>query len=177
MRLFITKVYIIFLIMLVLPAGCKHREEGKMEHKSNDNRSEMGFAATTEGSKFVAAVKFRRSRVELFRAPGFEKEQNLDAFPSITWWWYEVDLEPEAVIMGSWEIDRIVTLKCCHHVATSTDASWVGIIVRDNSGQVKWLKEYILREGQVFDPDTDALLGTEQGIKDIIEIDCKLHDW
>lgn len=174
-RLWIGKGYIFVLSCLILGTASAWGGEVKMEHDKNIPQYEIDFAAGTEGTKFLAAVKFRRTRVELVRAPGFEKEQNLNIFPNITWWWYEVDFEPVTLILGEWKMGRMLTVKCRHYLATAVDDSWVGIIVRDKNMKEKWLKDYILRAGRIIDPQTGRVLGEVKALESLIDTYCKTN--
>jgi hypothetical protein len=137
----------------------------------NDSKNFMEFTGSRKGTSFVAAVKFERQRVELIKAPGFEKNENLNSMPSITWWWYEVDMLPKTILLGSWDLKKMITLKCRHYLATREDTSWIGIIVRDSNGEEKWQEDYLLREGKVVDPRTKRILGNEneEDVNDVIK--------
>jgi hypothetical protein len=154
--------------ILVFAAGCAPAKERAMQFDRSARHAGIDFAAGPDGTRFVAAVRFRRSRVELVKAPGWEKQHNLGISPAITWWWYEVDMAPEAVLDGTWEAARAIMLKCRHYLATSSDTAWVGVIVRDEHGKELWLKDFALREGHVVDSLRNEVMGDEAEVMDVI---------
>src|ERR1035441_3697196 len=153
---------------MALAMACKEVQVSRMQPTSNNRFLKLDFAAGPEDTEFLAAVKFRRSRAELVRSPGFEKEKDLNRAPNITWWWYEVDLVPESVVNGNWSLAEGVQLDCRHYLATEDDKSWVGILVKNKSGAVKWLKDYAIRDGRVIDPMDNRVIGAERDLSGIV---------
>ncbi len=128
---------------------------------------QMEFAPSPQNTAFVAAIQFRRTRSELVKAPGYEN-YGLQDLPSVTWWWYEVEMKPVVLLAGSWDLEQQVALRCRGYLAKSPDVVWVGIIVRDEKGSNKWLKDYAIRQGAIIEPDTQQTLGPESELGRIV---------
>jgi hypothetical protein len=136
---------------------------------------EMKFASGIEKAVFSAAVRFHRTQSVLKRAKGFEEEQDLSVMPTMTWWWYEVRLMPDALIAGTWNLSDDIVLDCRSDLATSADTLWVGVIVRDQAQINKWLWDFKIHDGKVVDRDTGEPAAAEAQSKDFIVEYCRKH--
>jgi hypothetical protein len=154
--------------LVALVAACAPTRKVKMDISEKTPDAAMDFAPNPDGMRFEAALKLRRTRSELVKAKGWEHESNLNLSPAITWWWYEVDFLPEAVLAGTWPQNRAISLKCRHYLATSEDSHWIGIIVMNPAGKELWLGEFVLRGSRVIDPELDTVIGQEKDLAEIL---------
>jgi hypothetical protein len=140
-----------------------------MKASSNSQRKVMSFSRARDIPSFHAVVKLRIARVELKKARGFEHLQDLSSMPSFTWWWVEVDMVPEAVLEGTWDVARMISVDFYDEPETFKDQHWIGIIVKDGAGEYRWAEGFALRSGTVVDPTREDVLGPEAEILRIVD--------
>jgi hypothetical protein len=103
-----------------------------------------------EGCRFVATVEFDRVQV----LPASRASDGSIAT-------YYTELKPVKLIQGSWALSPNVTVQSGHYLATSVNKDWVGILVKDPSGQDRWFTEFSLRSGRLFEGGTEEFFATE----------------
>lgn len=131
----------------------------------------MAFATNLKQMSFVAAVRFQRTESRLVRLPGYE-QRKLDEMPDITWWWYELLLEPQKSLVGQWPADRKVRLKTRSFIGSSSQRDWIGLIGKTADGDEQWLNAW-----QLVDDVLYRAMNSPFRVDELKNIDSAVSTW
>ena len=116
----------------------------------------LEFVTEPEGCQFVAAVKFERIAV----IPASEVSDDTMAA-------YYAEMKPVRLLLGRWDMTKTVSIKSANYLTTSSDKEWIGLLVRDPSGQTRWFSEFSVHEGRLLEGGTEEFVALE---KDAVKV-------
>jgi hypothetical protein len=118
----------------------------------------LELVSDPEGCRFVATVEFDRVQV----LPASRASDG----SIIT---YYTELKPIKLIQGSWDLSQNVTVQSGPYLATAENKDWIGVLVKDQSGQDRWFTEFFLRNGRLYEGGTEEFVATEPEAPKIIQ--------
>jgi hypothetical protein len=146
--------------VLLAAAGCRPGAKGSVALAKGPRPGTefLEFVVDPEGCQFVATVQFDRMDVQ-------PAAQDPDGSISA----YYTEMKPVRLIDGRWDLNKVVTVKSAHYLATAPETQWIGILVKDPAKKTRWFSEFILRNGRLYEGGTEEFVGAEKDAAKVIQ--------